>query len=86
MRLLRRAFELLEPGGVFAALGLDMPEPGERAMQAAVLTSLVFYASAGTRAWTAGELVAMADEAGFASPRVLRPVRLPGNVVLTARR
>jgi len=50
------------------------------------LASTVFYASAHARSWTAAELEAMTREAGFTKVRMVRPARLPGGVVVIAKR
>ena len=58
----------------------------ERTVQFAALLSLVFYASAHARAFTAAELEAMLDEAGFTGVRAMRPTRLPGGAILVGSR
>ena len=83
VRLLRRAHDALEPGGLCAVLDMDRgthTRIGE-------LGALLFHVlEPGTRTWTVDELKGYFRGAGFARVRVKRPPRLAGSVLMLARR
>lgn len=84
--LMRLTHQALRPGGTLAVLELERPPPGRRGTHPATVGSLLFLVTGGTRTWTAKELEAFADEAGFGDVRCKRPAQLNGSVLLLARR
>jgi len=84
--LLERVREALRPGGLLAVQELERGPVGRAAPLPSSLGSLLFLTAMGSRTYTAPELSAMARDAGFVAEHVLRPVRLPGSLILLARR
>lgn len=81
--LLTRAHEALRPGGLLVAQELERPPAGRRGSRISGLGALAFTVTMGGRTYTACDL---ARHGGFVDVRVVRPVRLPGCVLLLARR
>lgn len=75
--LFRRIGEALVPGGTLAVLDV-FAEPGRRASAHADMLALFVYLSSGARVHTPGELDGWLRDAGFASPRKIRILRIPG--------
>jgi SAM-dependent methyltransferase len=75
--LLRRIADALAPGGTVAVLDV-FAEPGRRASAHADMLALFVYLSSGARVHTPRELGGWLRDAGFAPPRKLRILRMPG--------
>lgn len=84
--LLTRAHEALRPGGLLVAQELERSPAGRRGSRISGLGALAFTVTMGGRTYTARELRDLARHGGFVDVRVVRPVRLPGCVLLLARR
>jgi SAM-dependent methyltransferase len=75
--LFRRIGGALKPGGTLAVLDV-FAEPGRRASAHADMLALFVYLSSGARVHTPRELDGWLRDAGFASPRKIRVLRIPG--------
>jgi len=75
--LFRRISGALKPGGTLAVLDV-FAEPGRRASAHADVLALFVYLSSGARVHTPRELDGWLRDAGFAPPRKIRILRLPG--------
>jgi SAM-dependent methyltransferase len=75
--LFRRIGSALKPGGILAVLDV-FSEPGRRASAQADMLALFVYLSSGARVHTPRELDGWLREAGFASPKKIRVLRIPG--------
>jgi SAM-dependent methyltransferase len=75
--LFRRIGGALRPGGTLAVLDA-FAKPGRRASAQADLLALFVYLSSGARVHAAGELDGWLRDAGFARPRRIRILRIPG--------
>jgi ubiquinone/menaquinone biosynthesis C-methylase UbiE len=78
-----RAYKALAPGGTLAVMDA-FAEPGRRAAALADSLSLFVYLSSGSQVHTPGQLHAWFAEAGFAAPRRIRVLRIPGQAVYVA--
>jgi cyclopropane fatty-acyl-phospholipid synthase-like methyltransferase len=83
--LFRRARAALKPGGTLAVLDV-FADPGRRAAAHADLLALFVYLSSGASVHTTGQLTAWLGDAGFARPRKIRVLRIPGLSLWIARR
>lgn len=83
--LFLRAGEALRPGGVVAVLDA-FAEPGRRASAQADMLALFVYLSSGARVHTPGELSGWLRDAGFARPRTIRILRVPGLSLRVAKK
>jgi ubiquinone/menaquinone biosynthesis C-methylase UbiE len=83
--LFLRAGEALRPGGVVAVLDA-FAEPGRRASAQADMLALFVYLSSGARVHTPGELGGWLRDAGFARPRTIRILRVPGLSLRVAKK
>jgi hypothetical protein len=61
-------------------------EPSRRASTAANFLGLFMYLSSGSQVYTPAQLHGWLRDAGFAAPRRLPVLRLPGQAVYVARR
>ena len=75
--LFRRISDALRPGGTLAVLDA-FAEPGRRASAQADMLALFVYLSSGARVHTPRELGDWLRDAGFAPPRKIRILRIPG--------
>jgi SAM-dependent methyltransferase len=75
--LFRRIGEALKPGGTLAVLDV-FAEPGRRASAHADMLALFVYLSSGASVHTPRELNGWLRDAGFAPPRKVRVLRIPG--------
>jgi SAM-dependent methyltransferase len=75
--LFRRIGGALQPGGTLAVLDA-FAEPGRRASAHADMLALFVYLSSGARVHTPRELDGWLRDAGFAPPRKIRVLRIPG--------
>jgi SAM-dependent methyltransferase len=75
--LFRRIGGALKPGGTLAVLDV-FAEPGRRASAHADMLALFVYLSSGARVYTPRELGGWLRDAGFAPPRKMRILRMPG--------
>jgi SAM-dependent methyltransferase len=75
--LFRRVGAALKPGGTLAVLDV-FAEPGRRASAHADLLALFVYLSSGARVHTPRELGDWLRSAGFAPPKKIRLLRIPG--------
>ncbi|MCW2932103.1 MAG: methyltransferase family protein [Actinomycetia bacterium] len=75
--LFRRIGDALKPGGTLAVLDV-FAEPGRRASAHADMLALFVYLSSGARVHTPRELDGWLRDAGFAPPRKIRVLRIPG--------
>jgi SAM-dependent methyltransferase len=75
--LFRRIGGALKPGGTLAVLDV-FAEPGRRASAQADMLALFVYLSSGARVHTPRELDGWLRGAGFAPPRKIRVLRIPG--------
>jgi cyclopropane fatty-acyl-phospholipid synthase-like methyltransferase len=75
--LFRRIGDALRPGGTLAVLDA-FAEPGRRASAQADMLALFVYLSSGARVHTPRELGDWLRDAGFAPPRKIRILRIPG--------
>jgi SAM-dependent methyltransferase len=82
--LFRRAREALNPGGVLAVLDV-FADHGRRGQAHADLLALFVYLSSGARIHTPAELAGWLRDAGFAPPRKVRVLRIPGLTLHVAR-
>ena len=83
--LFRRIGGALKPGGTLAVLDV-FAEPGRRASAHADMLALFVYLSSGARVHTPGELGGWLRDAGFAAPREIRILRMPGLLLRVARK
>jgi SAM-dependent methyltransferase len=83
--LLARIRDALAPGGVLAVMDV-FAEPSRRASTAANFLGLFMYLSSGSQVYTPAQLHGWLRDAGFAAPRRLPVLRLPGQAVYVARR
>jgi SAM-dependent methyltransferase len=83
--LFRRIGGALAPGGILAVLDV-FAEPGRRASAHADMLALFVYLSSGARVHTPRELGGWLRDAGFASPRKIRILRMPGLSLRVATR
>lgn len=82
--LFRRAREALHPGGTLAILDV-FADPGRRAQAHADLLALFVYLSSGAQVHTPRQLIGWLSAAGFAPPRKIRLLRIPGLALQVAR-
>ena len=75
--LFRRAHKALNPGGTLAVLDA-FAEHGRRGQAQADMLALFVYLSSGAQVHTPAELAGWLGDAGFASPRKVRVLRIPG--------
>ena len=75
--LFRRAHKALNPGGTLAVLDA-FAEHGRRRQAQADMLALFVYLSSGAQIHTPAELAGWLRDAGFASPRKVRVLRIPG--------
>ena len=75
--LFRRIGDAINPGGTLAVLDV-FAEPGRRASAHADLLALFVYLSSGARVHTPRELGGWLHDAGFAPPKKIRTLRIPG--------
>ncbi len=75
--LFRKIGAALRPGGTLAVLDV-FAEPGRRASAHADMLALFVYLSSSARGHTPRDLAGWLREAGFAPPRKIRLLRLPG--------
>jgi cyclopropane fatty-acyl-phospholipid synthase-like methyltransferase len=75
--LFRRIGGALKPGGTLAVLDV-FAEPGRRASAHADMLALFVYLSSGARVHTPRELDGWLRDAGFAPPRKIRVLGIPG--------
>ena len=83
--LFRRIGGALKPGGTLAVLDV-FTEPGRRASAHADMLAMFVYLSSGARVHTPRELGGWLRDAGFAAPRKIRVLRIPGLSLRVARR
>ena len=83
--LFRRIGDALVPGGTLAVLDV-FAEPGRRASAHADMLELFVYLSSGARVHTPGELDGWLRDAGFAPPRSIRILRIPGLSLRVAKK
>ncbi|MDX6418784.1 MAG: hypothetical protein QOG28_3404 [Trebonia sp.] len=83
--LFRRIGDALAPGGILAVLDV-FADPGRRASAHADMLALFVYLSSGARVHTPGELDGWLRDAGFAPPRRVRILRIPGLSLRVARK
>ena len=83
--LFRRAAAALNPGGTLAVLDVFAGR-GRRAPAHANVLALFVYLSSGARVHTPGELAGWLAGAGFAPPRQVRMLRIPGLSLYAARK
>jgi 2-polyprenyl-3-methyl-5-hydroxy-6-metoxy-1,4-benzoquinol methylase len=83
--LLGKARDALAPGGTLAVLDA-FADPGGRASAAANFLGLFVYLSSGSHVHTPDELRGWLREAGFAAPRRVRVLRVPGLSLYVARK
>jgi SAM-dependent methyltransferase len=83
--LFRRIGDVLKPGGILAVLDV-FAEPGRRASAHADMLALFVYLSSGARVHTPRELGGWLRDAGFAPPRKIRILRIPGLSLRVAAR
>jgi SAM-dependent methyltransferase len=75
--LFRRIAAALRPGGTLAVLDV-FADPGRRASAHADMLALFVYLSSGARVHTPRELAGWLGSAGFAPPKKIRLLRIPG--------
>ena len=75
--LFRKIGDAINPGGTLAVLDV-FAEPGRRASAHADLLALFVYLSSGARVHTPRELGGWLHDAGFAPPKKIRILRIPG--------
>ena len=83
--LFRRARKALNPGGTFAVLDV-FADHGRRGQAHADLLALFVYLSSGAQVHTPAELASWFQDAGFASAKKIRTLRLPGLTLQVARK
>jgi ubiquinone/menaquinone biosynthesis C-methylase UbiE len=79
-----RARKALNPGGTFAVLDV-FADHGRRRQAHADMLALFVYLSSGARIHTPAELAGWLRDAGFAPPRTVRVLRVPGLTLQVAR-
>jgi len=84
--LCRMARETLRPGGCLVIGDSARPEPGEPVSEHGAISSLLFYAWSHSRNFTASEIRAWMEEAGFGDVTTHRNERSPWRVVLVAQK
>jgi ubiquinone/menaquinone biosynthesis C-methylase UbiE len=82
--LFRRARKALNPGGTFAVLDV-FADHGRRTQAHADMLALFVYLSSGAQIHTPAELAGWLRDAGFAAPRKVRVLRVPGLALQVAR-
>jgi SAM-dependent methyltransferase len=83
--LFRRIGDALNPGGALAVLDV-FAEPGRRAGAHADMLALFVYLSSGARVHTPRELGGWLHDAGFAAPREIKILGIPGLSLRVARK
>jgi SAM-dependent methyltransferase len=83
-RLLRRARGALRAGGCLVVGETARGEPGEVPTRAGSASAIVYFASSGTRNYSASELRAWLRQAGFQSVEVHRAERSPWRLLYLA--
>jgi ubiquinone/menaquinone biosynthesis C-methylase UbiE len=83
--LVARARAALRPGGCLVVGETERTPPGAPATVNGALSGLVYFASSGTRNYTADEVRGWLREAGFASVDVHRNQRSPWRLLYVAR-
>jgi SAM-dependent methyltransferase len=81
--LFRRIAAALKPGGILAVLDV-FAESGRRASAHADMLALFVYLSSGARVHTPRELEGWLCDAGFAPPKKIRILRMPGLLLRVA--
>jgi hypothetical protein len=82
--LFRRARKALNPGGTFAVLDV-FADHGRRPRAHADMLALFVYLSSGAQVHTPAEMAGWLRHAGFAAPRKIRLLRMPGLTLQVAR-
>jgi len=82
--LFRRVRAALNPGGTLAVLDV-FADHGRRGQAHADMLALFVYLSSGAQVHTPAELAGWLGDAGFAPPRKVRVLRLPGLTLQVAR-
>jgi SAM-dependent methyltransferase len=83
--LLKRIHGALAPGGSVAVMDV-FAEPARRGSVAANFLGLFMYLSSGSQVYTPAQLHGWLRDAGFAPPRKVPVLRLPGQAVYVARK
>jgi len=83
--LFGRAAKALNPGGTLAVLDV-FADPGRRRQAYTDMLALFVYLSSGARVHTPAELAGWLGDAGFAAPRKVRVLRVPGLTLTIARK
>jgi len=83
--LFRRANQALNPGGTLAVLDV-FAEHGRRRQAQADMLALFVYLSSGAQVHTPAELGGWLRDAGFAPPKKVRVLRIPGLTLQVARK
>jgi predicted methyltransferase len=83
--LLRRVHAALNPGGTLAVLDV-FADSGRRAAAHADVLALFVYLSSGAQVHTPAQLAGWLREAGFAPPRQVRMLRIPGLSLQVSRK
>jgi 2-polyprenyl-3-methyl-5-hydroxy-6-metoxy-1,4-benzoquinol methylase len=83
--LLRRIHDALAPGGTLTVMDA-FADPARRASAAANYLGLFVYVSSGAQVHTPAELRGWLAEAGFAAPRRIPILRIPGQAMYVVRK
>jgi 2-polyprenyl-3-methyl-5-hydroxy-6-metoxy-1,4-benzoquinol methylase len=83
--LFRRAATALNPGGTLAVLDV-FADHGRRQQAQADMLALFVYLSSGAQVHTPAELAGWLEDAGFAPPRKVRVLRIPGLTLQVTRK
>jgi 2-polyprenyl-3-methyl-5-hydroxy-6-metoxy-1,4-benzoquinol methylase len=83
--LFRRAATALNPGGTLAVLDV-FADHGRRQQAQADMLALFVYLSSGAQVHTPAELAGWLGDAGFAPPRKVRVLRIPGLTLQVTRK
>jgi ubiquinone/menaquinone biosynthesis C-methylase UbiE/DNA-binding transcriptional ArsR family regulator len=83
--LLERARAALEPGGWIVVGETERADPGTTPSRAGAMSAVVYFASSGTRNYSAGELGGWLADAGYSPVEVHRAERSPWRLVYLAR-
>lgn len=82
--LLRRAHAALKPGGTVSLFEIETPEDGQKADAAGDGFALYFRITSTSTCFRGADYAAWLRECGFASPRVIRSIQMPSQMLVVA--
>lgn len=83
--ILQRARRALRPGGRIGIFDIEAPEPSAPPEAAGDAAALFFRITSNGRCFSGQDYLGWLKDSGFAAPRVVRSIRLPSRLLVTAR-